>query len=324
MNQIWGNTTQYETIAWPWPIAIYLFLAGISAGSLIVALLVKWNHHHDVTRETIWDAMVKAGAIIAPVTIIIGLILLLVDLGKPFSFFWLMLSFNLSSVMSLGVIALCIYTPLTLIFLGLIFEDFIKQNKLFTIFVPVINFIKGFSNHAKKLEYVLAALAIVVATYTGFLLSANMTYPMWNSPILPVLFLASGISAGIAANILVGLTFFKSSVNKESVKYLLLLDLRFVLIEGPLIILLFVGMYYVGGHAKVAAGQALTTGFWATVFWIGVVGWGLLTPLVIAATALRSHAYRVGYIVFNALTILTGVILLRFYIVYAGQIFTGG
>ena len=30
-----------EGIAWPWPIAVYLFLAGISGGSIAVAILLN-------------------------------------------------------------------------------------------------------------------------------------------------------------------------------------------------------------------------------------------------------------------------------------------
>ncbi|AXH10728.1 polysulfide reductase [Malaciobacter halophilus] len=322
MNNMWGSTAQYEVINWPWPIAVYLFLAGLSAGSIIIALLVKWNRH-EKDSSSIWDAMIKAGAIISPLTICVGLLLLIVDLGKPLSFYWLLISYNFTSVMTLGVIALFIYTPLAFVFMGLIFEDTIKQNKLLSMFSPIISYIKSFEVYAKRIEYVLFGLALVVGAYTGFLLSANMTYPMWNSPVLPILFLASGISAGIAGNILVGMIFFKSSINKESIKYLLILDLRVILLEIPLLIILFVGMLYAGGSAEVAAIQALTVGKWASIFWFGVIGLGLVSPLLIAFTALRNHAYKVGFILINSMIVLAGVILLRFYVVYAGQLFTG-
>lgn len=322
MNNMWGSMTQYDVINWPWPIAIYLFLAGISAGSIIVALLVKWNkHENDI--ESIWDAVVKAGAIISPLTIVLGLLLLIIDLGKPFSFYWLLISYNPLSVMSLGVLALFIYTPLAFLFMALIFEDTIKKNRILSILLPVINYIKSFKTYSKRIEYVLFGIAIVIGAYTGFLLSANMTFPLWNSPILPVLFLASGLSAGIAANILVALLFFKSSINKDSIKYLLILDLRIILVEIPLLILLYVGMLYEGGNAEIAAIQSLTIGKWALVFWFGVVGLGLILPIVIALTALKNHVYKVKFILINSLVVLLGVLLLRLYIVYAGQLFPG-
>lgn len=322
MNNIWGSTAQYDVINWPWPIAVYLFLAGLSAGSIMVALLVKWNRHEG-EKNTIWDAMVKAGAILAPFAIIIGLLLLITDLGKPLSFYWLLISYNFTSVMTLGVLALFIYTPIVLIFMLLIFEENIRSIKLFSIVIPVIEFIKGFHSYSKVIEYSLFGIAIVVGAYTGFLLSAIQAIPMWNTPVLPLLFLTSGISAGIAANILVGLVFFKSSINKESIKYLLMMDLRVIMTELPLILVLFVGMMYTGGDALSVAKAALSTGVWAKVFWFGVIGVGLLLPLIIAFTALRNHAYKVGFIMVNSFVVLCGVMMLRFYIVYAGQLFTG-
>ncbi len=322
MNNVWGSMAQYEVIHWPWPIAVYLFLAGISAGSIIIALLVKWNRH-EKDSSTIWDAMVEAGAVISPLSIIVGLLLLIVDLGKPLSFYWLLISYNFTSVMTLGVIALFLYTPISLLFTLLIFEDKIKKIKFLSFLSPFIAWIKSYAKYAKRIEYILFFLALVVGAYTGFLLSANMSIPMWNSPILPILFLASGISAGIAGNILVGILFFKSDVHKESIKYLLMLDLRVIMVEIPLLIMLFVGMIYSGGEAKIAAIQSLSTGIWANIFWFGVIALGLILPIVIAFTALKNHAYKVKFILINSLVVLIGVILLRFYIVYAGQIFTG-
>jgi len=322
MNNMWGSTAQYDIINWPWPIAVYLFLAGLSAGSIIVALLVKWNRHEGEV-SSIWDAMVKAGAILAPIAIILGLILLIVDLGKPLSFYWLLISYNFTSVMTLGVLTLFVYTPIVLLFMLLIFEEALKRVKILSFLVPIVVFIKSFHNFSKLIEYSLFGLAVIVGAYTGFLLSAVNSFPMWNSPVLPLLFLTSGISSGVAANILIGLIFFKSSINKESIRYLLVMDLRVIMTELPLILVLFVGMMYDGGASFTAAKDALTTGVWANVFWFGVIGIGLVLPLIIAFTALGNHAYRVGYIMINSFVVLCGVMLLRFYIVYAGQLFTG-
>ncbi len=322
MNSMWGSMAQHEVVQWPWPIAVYLFLAGLSAGSMLVALLVKWNRHEHNTNS-IWDAMVKAGALIAPGAIILGLMLLVFDLGKPLSFFWLLIYYNPTSVMSIGVMILLVYTPLSLLFTLMIFEETVKRYRPLRFFLPIITFIRSFAHRAKEVEYFLFAFALGVGAYTGFLLSAIQALPMWNNPVLPILFLTSGISAGIASNILVGLLFFKSSLNPESVKYLLVLDMRAVMSEIPLIVMLFLGMIYSGEAGVNAAKSALTQGYLAWMFWGGVVGVGLLTPLTIAFTALRNHAYRMGFIVANAIIVLLGVFLLRYYIVYAGQTFTG-
>lgn len=319
MNNMWGSMAQFSEIYWPWPIAVYLFLAGLSAGAMMVALLVKWNKHED-TQNTIWDAMVKAGALIAPLSICVGLLLLIFDLGKPLSFYLLLITYNFGSVMSLGVLALLIYTPLSFLFAAMIFRS---EFRILNILNPIVNSVYNSAKIAKTFEYFLFILAICVGVYTGFLLSAIGKIPLWNTPILPLLFLTSGFSSGIAANILVGMCCFKGSLNKESIKYLLVLDLRAICFELPLLFLLFVGMYYEGGVSAVAAKMALSDGFYGAMFWLGVVAIGLLTPIFIAFTALKNHAYKPFYIVLNSLVVLVGVVLLRYYIVYAGQIFTG-
>ena len=322
MNNMWGSVAQYNEIYWPWPIAVYLFLAGLSAGAMMVALLVKWNYHKK-QDDSIWDAMVKAGAIVAPITICVGLALLVLDLGKPLSFYWILIKYNFGSVMSIGVALLLLYTPFAFLFAIIIFEEEIEKYGFLALLRPISRLIRSFAPLSKAIETLLFVLAIGVGVYTGFLLSAITKLPLWNTPILPILFLTSGFSSGIAANILVGLCCFKHLIHEENVKYLLVLDLRAVLFEIPLIAVLFLGLYFEGGASALAAKQALTTGQYALIFWLGIVGLGLLTPIAIALTALKNHAYRVGYIVANSLVVICGVVMLRYYIVYAGQIFTG-
>lgn len=322
MNNMWGSVAQYNEIYWPWPIAVYLFLAGLSAGAMMVALLVKWNYHKK-QDDSIWDAMVKAGAIVAPITICVGLALLVLDLGKPLSFYWILIKYNFGSVMSIGVALLLLYTPFAFLFAIIIFEEEIEKYGFLALLRPISRLIRSFAPLSKTIETLLFILAIGVGVYTGFLLSAITKLPLWNTPILPILFLTSGFSSGIAANILVGLCCFKHLIHEENVKYLLVLDLRAVLFEIPLIAVLFLGLYFEGGASALAAKQALTTGQYAVIFWLGVVGLGLITPIAIALTALKNHAYRVGYIVANSLVVICGVVMLRYYIVYAGQIFTG-
>ena len=312
---------QYSSVHWSWPIAMYLFLASISSGSIIVALLVKWNRH-ERENSSIWDAMIRSGAAVATMSIVLGLIILVVDLGKPLSFYWLFIYYNFYSVMTLGVIFLLIYTPIVFVFMCLVFEQKIIKYRL-GFLEALINSVKSFHSYAKIIEYFLFISALCVGAYTGFLLSSLYTIPMWNNPIIPILFLTSGISSGIAINILVGVLFFKSALNEESIKYLLVMDLRVILTEIPLIGMLFIGMFYAGGNSAIAAKEALSNGMWAFVFWIGVVGLGLFLPLITVINALKTHRYRVHYIVINSIVVLLGVMLLRYYIIYAGQIYMG-
>jgi polysulfide reductase chain C len=56
---------------------------------------------------------------------------------------------------------------------------------------------------------------------------------------------------------------------------------------------------------------------------IGVIGIGLILSVIIAITALLGHKYRLGTGLLNSALVLAGVVTLRIYLLYAGQIFTG-
>ena len=316
MNEIWGS---YELgLVWSWAIALYLFLAGLSSGAIMCALSVEWLNP---SKKKPWDAFVEAGVLIAPLAIIVGLLILVFDLTKPLSFYKLLIHYNLASVMSLGVILLLIYTPLCVIYAILRFRSNVESSFLGAIAEKcggILDFLEAKSLWLGRIIFVLAA---GVGVYTGFLLSAIQTYPLFNSPILPILFLASGISSGIAACIFFGILCFSKDISKDTTKTLLMADLRVIPIEFLLLCALFVGLYFQGGDKAIIAVASLSSGAWAFVFWLGVIGVGIATPTLIALTALKNHAYRVNFILLNSLAVMLGVFALRMFILYAGQIF---
>jgi len=222
--------------------------------------------------------------------------------------------------MTIGVLALFAYFPVILIFLLGIFRKPLIDEGPFGFLAPLADIAK---NQAKLLEAITLILAVGVGAYTGFLLSAMNSYPLLNTPTLPLLFLASGISAGISANLIVGLVFFKSTTSEENVSYLHGLDFKVILAEMFILVALFSGMYYQGGAAASVAAAALTTGGFATLFWVGVFGVGLAAPVGLNIVMPHSVKHSTAFIIFNAFLVLAGVMALRFYILYAGQTFVG-
>ena len=100
-----------QGIAWPWPIAVYLFLAGISGGAVAVALMLN-RYRNQVAENT---PVLKAATLVGFVTIVLGMICLVADLTNPLVFWRILIYYNLTSVMSLGVIALLFYIPLVFV-----------------------------------------------------------------------------------------------------------------------------------------------------------------------------------------------------------------
>lgn len=317
MNPISGSLAQYNTVVWHWPIAVYLFLAGLSAGAIISAIVIKWMKGNDVSP---WDGIIKAGAILAPVTIGAGLMLLIFDLTRPLHFWKLLIHYNFGSVMTLGVLALFAYFPVVILFFLGIFKKELFENGPLKMLAPVAEFALSY---AKVIEGITLVLAVGVGAYTGFLLSAMNSYPLLNTPILPALFLASGVSAGISANLVVGLLFFKSSTGESNVSYLHGLDIKVIFAELFFLFILFVGMMYQGGVTAHVASTAISTGGLSALLWIGVIGLGLILPIGLNFALPHGVKHSHGFVIFNALIVLVGVLALRYYILYAGQTFVG-
>lgn len=317
MNQIWGSMEQYNTVVWHWPIAVYLFLAGLSAGAIISAIVIKWMKGNNVSP---WDGIIKAGAILAPVTIGAGLLLLIFDLTRPLNFWKLLIHYNFGSVMTLGVLALFAYFPVVILFFLGVFKKELFENGPLKFLAPIAELALSY---AKLIEGVTLVLAVGVGAYTGFLLSAMNSYPLLNTPILPALFLASGVSAGISANLVVGLLFFKGSTGENNVSYLHGLDIKVIFAELFFLFILFVGMMYQGGSSANVASAALSTGGLSSLLWIGVIGLGLVLPIGLNFALPHGVKHSHSFVILNALIVLVGVLALRYYILYAGQTFVG-
>ncbi len=310
MDNIWGSMAQYDPLIWHWVIAVYLFLAGLSAGSILIGIGLRWTDKniYNGDEET---PILKAAALIAPLAICAGLGCLVLDLTKPFSFWIILIRYNFSSVMALGVIALLIYTPLAFGYALIVFRN---ELSCFPQLTPITKILMGFR---KVLEIFLFGMAIVVGIYTGFLLSAMNSYPMLNTAVLPALFLFSALSAGSAANNLVSISFFHGRVEDDQSEAMHRLEFPVISLEILFLFLIFVGLYYQGG-AAVEAIASLVTGVWATVFWVGVVlvGFGIpLLAMILPASVKHSR----GLAIIVACCSLSGVLALRHFIIYAGQ-----
>ena len=156
MNEIWGP--ENPSIVWHWLIAVYLFLAGLSSGAMMTALSVEWMNPQ---KKAPWDAFVSAGVLIAPLTIILGLVLLIFDLTKPLNFYRLLITYNFSSVMSLGVLLLLFYTPLSVVYAVMSYRNALENSflgGLMKAFSGILDWLEAHSLWFGRLVFALAAV----------------------------------------------------------------------------------------------------------------------------------------------------------------------
>jgi len=321
MDITWGIQATTHAVAWNWIIAVYLFLAGVSGGAFLTAALTDlFNRESEGS-----DKIVRAGAYIAPLTIIIGLVLLIFDLSKPLSFWKLLVYVNWSSVMSIGVFIISAFSAVSVVYAYLVWNKSRAQK------VTSLGLAAGETGDESVAQAEVAAmstmssaltggtvqkfvavigslLALGTATYTGFLLSDVSTNALWSLPFigteeipfLPVLFLVSASSAGLAATLIVAREVPDTKVYKKT-------DLALIALEIFLLLTFYitVNSIYFSGNMGI-------------VFWLGVVVIGLIIPLALTIYALLKHK---NWTVPICTAVIVGGFCLRYFIIYAGQLY---
>ena len=306
-------------LVWDSTIAVYLFLLGISSGAVQLAIAFRNSVKVEKPSEN-W--IIRSAAILGTIPTILGLTLLVFHLTKPWTVCTLMFNYNGTSVMSMGVMMFQAYMAVLVVWIAIMFKDWIAV--LVNRYFPVFKFVLPWIDFAerkllKAIEFVLFTLAAVLGAYTGFLLSALISYPMLNNPVLPALFLASGTSSGIAATFLMILIAGKLSGESREIHFIHKFEVPIMVTELGLLVAFFVGLHFGGADKQLALHNAMT-GFWGMVFWIGVFFIGILIPLV--ANLFGSHEVKHSpkFIILVSIFDLIGVFCLRFFILYAGQL----
>lgn len=243
-------------MVWGPLIAWYLFLAGVAAGAYLTASFIAHRHPKDVLMR-------KGARVVTPVLLAIGLVMLMVDaeagLHNPMRFFGLFA--NPGSVMTIGVYIICVFMPVAIA--AAILELMKKRVPLW-------------------LDIIGIASAFGLAAYTGFLLGVSKGFPLWNNAALPILFVLSAMSSGLALTSLIGLFF-------DRVQYGLMMDLKraHVLLVGLELVVISV-MLVIVASAGGAGGESvamITAGGLAPVFWICIVVFGMIIPLCVEGHA---------------------------------------
>ena len=222
------------------------------AGAFLTSAFVEVKYPESVKMRV-------AGRIIAPIFLGIGLVMLMLDaeagLHNPLRFFWLIS--NPGSVMTLGVYFICVYMPVALA-------------------VAVLEILK--KRVPKWLTWIGIVAAFAVAAYTGFLLGVVKAYPLWNNAILPILFVVSALSAGLAATSLVGLI-----VDRERFEQMWLIKKSHVILSAVEMVVLATMLIIVsaGSFEGAASVYSLVAGQYAPAFWGGIVLLGLVAPFII-------------------------------------------
>jgi len=309
-----------EHTHWGLPIIGYFFLAGLGAGAYTVSGSVLLRGGGGGFGQQHFK-LARYGALLAPLPVIIGTGMLILELGSfevgnYFKFINLFLTINLSP-MSVGAWLLNAFILASLLYAFTFWSADSKPGD-------------QWDTLRRRLAWAGVPLGIAVAVYTGVLLGAMPARPFWNSPVLAMLFLVSSLSTGVAGILLLRALFDNDNTEQpgqgEGGYILAASDAMLIGFELLVIFLFIMFAHLTVGNVKEAVSVILSGGDLATLFWFGVVVVGLLLPVLIELKYVipkllyhREYYAPRGVEILVPVVVLIGGFLLRYVVVYAGQ-----
>ena len=158
-------------------ISLYFYLTGLSAGSFIIS---TFAYGFGMVK---FKPLGKIGVVMATLLLVIAPMTLLVDLEQPLRFWHLILYLRITSPITLGTFLLTLYPMNCVVYGYFMFRGDMKRTKIFGLIgIP---------------------LALMVHGYTGFILALGKARVLWNTAIMPPIFLVSAMVSGLAMMTLV-------------------------------------------------------------------------------------------------------------------------
>jgi polysulfide reductase chain C len=288
---------------WKEIIAVYLYLAGMGAGSYIIGTLINWlmNPSRIVAIWGVTLDSAKAVLLWGPILVAIGAPFLILDLGIKKRFLYAALNPRTSWV-ARGFLILSIFIVFGLVLMAksvLPFEWLYSKSYFW--YLP---------------ESIALIFAFSTALYTGILLKATKSIPLWNTYLLPLLFLVSALSTGSMGIILSTLGTGLFSPDAGALKILMGGEQILVVIEGVVLFLYLSRRYRASEQGKDSV-RLLLFGERKLIFWGGIVFLGFIFPVVLESISSLSHGNPV-FIFAAGVVLLCGGFFLRLGVLSAG------
>jgi formate-dependent nitrite reductase membrane component NrfD len=278
-----GDYVWFHDVSWHATYAIYFFVIGILAG---LSFLSYGSWRTEALRPLREKAAYGSLALL-----VLGGLLLITDLSQPMRFL------NILNPAYLNFTSPLAWGALNIVAFGICSVLYIMALR------------KGDEARGRTLALVTALLALGLPVYTGYDLTVHQSRPVWNTPIMPVLFVALAIASGSAVGSLI------AGAHAEAQKVLR----EYMLWSAgavAVILISIMGTTNYGGSASELTFVIMTTGTMGLLF----IGIGFLAGSVAPAVMLYAPMGRSqGVMMISALLILAGSAALRYVILMGPQ-----
>lgn len=287
----------------------YLFLGGSGAGACVVLSVLEliagrnsyeYRYRHKcaelagrmpllIPREFSARAWPLSLGVLA-----VGILCLVVDVGRPER----LLAFFTNptfSPLSLGAWTLALVLLVVIVFTALSLFDGLNVPPIAVIVLSVLG----------------VAFGLLACVYTGILLETLVSVVAYQVVLLPLLFLISSLSCGIA------LLFVALAFTETRFPYIDALDILAridsILIALEALVVIAYGIWMVFTPQAMLAFESLTTGQLSPIFWGGLVIVGLAIPLILERYLTHNNART--QLLWVALCVLVGGLCVRLCVV---------
>lgn len=260
-----GTTGMTDQVSWGFYIANFTFLVGMAAAAVMLVIPVY------VYRNRELHDLVIFGELFAVAAIIMAMLFVTVDLGRPDRFHHLFLRFNFPiSMLTWDVLVLNGYLLLNLHICGyLIYCAYRRRPPGRLFYIPFV--------------FIAIVWAISIHTVTAFLYSGLGGRPFWNSAVVAPRFLASAFAAGPAFLILTLAVLKRVSVYHVP-------EAAFLTLRNIVTVALTINMFLLGSEAFTEFYTDSAHGASAVYLFLGLHGRTGLVPWIWTAIALNCAA----------------------------------
>ncbi len=283
-----------DLVPWGMLIVIHFFLSGMAAGSFITSAAASY------LDEEKYKKIASAGAYLALFSIMVDVPVLILDLDRPLRFITLMYRGSITAPLTWGV-------------------WFLMGLGLFSLFNIALHRGMGQAKDYKNLILLAGSVcAVGVSAYTAVALNiATDARPIWsNGMVIPVFMVASLITGIAAVSLVVSISGVRKGLSSLNTANALLLLFQ-ILMVGFLLLTASTS----SALGREAAGMILS-GALSPIFWVGLVIIGLLIPVIVSWKILLAKVAEpgAGITALISAMVLVGVFVLRYIIVYGGQV----
>ncbi len=279
----------------PWGISIVMLIyyIGLSAGSLVLSAMSALFGRKE------FKPFARIAALLAMLLLVGALMSMIFDWGKPDRVFVPFMYFNFVSMFSINGILYSTYIAICFVYLLAMFAG------------------------KEKLVGVIALIAVIwaigVHSGTGAIFGF-VSRELYESPLLPPSFITAALSSGTALMIILLQLLFRYTerpFDKRYVTELSRLLAVFILVVAYFLFVENAFRAYNIGHRE-AAWFFLFGGSHSLVFWVGLVGLGIVVPALILFTPATKNSIKMINVA--AILHVIGVLCERYIIVIPGQL----